>query len=93
MMTLMLVSLSLYDTDKHIIRQVMCSNENEKYESLCNIYGTITIGQTMIFCKVCVLKLSLLQMANNIFKNNLSINILKIQEHLSIDDLSAIRFS
>lgn len=31
---------------------VMCSNESEKYHSLCNIYGTITIGQAMIFCRL-----------------------------------------
>jgi len=31
---------------------VTCNSETEKYEALCNIYGTITIGQTMIFCKL-----------------------------------------
>ena len=31
---------------------VLCSNENQKYEALSNIYGAITIGQAMIFCHV-----------------------------------------
>ena len=31
---------------------VLCSNKEEKAESLSNIYGTITIGQAMIFCQV-----------------------------------------
>ncbi|XP_041480147.1 ATP-dependent RNA helicase DDX19A-like [Lytechinus variegatus] len=30
---------------------VLCSNKEEKAESLSNIYGTITIGQAMIFCQ------------------------------------------
>uniref|UniRef100_A0A8B9QWL8 RNA helicase n=1 Tax=Anas platyrhynchos TaxID=8839 RepID=A0A8B9QWL8_ANAPL len=30
----------------------MYRNRDEKYEALCNIYGSITIGQAMIFCQV-----------------------------------------
>lgn len=30
----------------------VCRNREEKYEALCNIYGSITIGQAMIFCQV-----------------------------------------
>ncbi|KAM4703423.1 ATP-dependent RNA helicase DDX19B [Rhinophrynus dorsalis] len=29
---------------------VVCRNQEEKFEALCNIYGTITIAQAMIFC-------------------------------------------
>ncbi|XP_033642153.1 ATP-dependent RNA helicase DDX19A-like [Asterias rubens] len=29
---------------------VLCSNENQKYEALANIYGAISIGQAIIFC-------------------------------------------
>ncbi|XP_062397158.1 ATP-dependent RNA helicase DDX19A isoform X2 [Sardina pilchardus] len=29
---------------------VMCSNKEEKFSALCNIYGAITIAQAMIFC-------------------------------------------
>ncbi|KFU98755.1 ATP-dependent RNA helicase DDX25, partial [Tauraco erythrolophus] len=28
-----------------------CRNQEEKYRALCNIYGSITIGQAMIFCQ------------------------------------------
>ena len=31
---------------------VRCPNEESKFEALANIYGTISIGQTMIFCQV-----------------------------------------
>lgn len=49
-----LIKLKREEQSLDTIKQfyVMCSNESEKYESLCNIYGTITIGQTMIFCKM-----------------------------------------
>ncbi|XP_072035929.1 ATP-dependent RNA helicase DDX19A-like [Amphiura filiformis] len=30
---------------------VMCNNEEEKYEALANIYGAISIGQAIIFCR------------------------------------------
>lgn len=30
---------------------VMCNNEEEKYEALANIYGAVSIGQAMIFCR------------------------------------------
>lgn len=30
----------------------VCRSREEKYEALCNIYGSITIGQAMIFCQV-----------------------------------------
>ncbi|XP_031421699.1 ATP-dependent RNA helicase DDX19A isoform X1 [Clupea harengus] len=29
---------------------VVCSNKEEKFSALCNIYGAITIAQAMIFC-------------------------------------------
>ncbi|NXW59987.1 DDX25 helicase, partial [Eurystomus gularis] len=29
----------------------VCQNREEKYRALCNIYGSITIGQAMIFCQ------------------------------------------
>ncbi|XP_047912669.1 ATP-dependent RNA helicase DDX25-like isoform X8 [Anser cygnoides] len=29
----------------------VCRNREEKYEALCNIYGSITVGQAMIFCQ------------------------------------------
>lgn len=29
---------------------VMCSSSEEKYEALANLYGALTIGQTMVFC-------------------------------------------
>lgn len=31
---------------------VLCSNKEEKFSALCNIYGAITIAQAMIFCHV-----------------------------------------
>ncbi|KAF2982966.1 hypothetical protein EK904_008872 [Melospiza melodia maxima] len=31
---------------------VLCSNRDEKFRALCNIYGAITIAQAMIFCHV-----------------------------------------
>ncbi|XP_064424721.1 ATP-dependent RNA helicase DDX19A [Latimeria chalumnae] len=30
---------------------VACENKEQKYRSLCNIYGTITIAQAIIFCQ------------------------------------------
>lgn len=30
----------------------LCKNTQDKFESLCNIYGAITIAQAMIFCRV-----------------------------------------
>lgn len=30
----------------------VCRSWEEKYRALCNIYGSITIGQAMIFCQV-----------------------------------------
>lgn len=30
---------------------VLCDNETEKYTALANIFGTISIGQTFIFCQ------------------------------------------
>ncbi|XP_048822920.1 ATP-dependent RNA helicase DDX25-like isoform X3 [Lagopus muta] len=29
----------------------VCKNWEQKYEALCNLYGSITIGQAMIFCQ------------------------------------------
>ena len=31
---------------------VKCCNEDEKFLALANIYGTITVGHSMIFCRV-----------------------------------------
>ncbi|NXP10993.1 DDX25 helicase, partial [Thinocorus orbignyianus] len=30
---------------------LVCQSQEEKYRALCNIYGSITIGQAMIFCQ------------------------------------------
>ncbi|NXI51898.1 DDX25 helicase, partial [Chloroceryle aenea] len=36
------------------IRQyyLVCRNREEKYRALCNIYGSVTVGQAMVFCQV-----------------------------------------
>lgn len=41
---------------------VVCKTKEDKYRSISNIYGVLTIGQAMIFCHVCmkVLKVSLI---------------------------------
>lgn len=41
------------------IRQyfMVCHSREHKYRALCNIYGSITIGQAMIFCQVELLSL------------------------------------
>ena len=31
---------------------VRCQNEEDKFKALANIYGTITVGQAMVFCHV-----------------------------------------
>jgi len=31
---------------------IRCPNEQYKFTALCNIYGTIAIGQSMVFCQV-----------------------------------------
>lgn len=31
---------------------VLCSDRDEKFQALCNLYGAITIAQAMIFCHV-----------------------------------------
>lgn len=31
---------------------IECRNQNDKFQALSNIYGTISIGQSMIFCLV-----------------------------------------
>ena len=31
---------------------VNCNSAEEKYEALGNLYGSLTIGQTMVFCHV-----------------------------------------
>ncbi|KFM03309.1 ATP-dependent RNA helicase DDX25, partial [Aptenodytes forsteri] len=33
----------------------VCRSREEKYRALCNIYGSVTIGQAMIFCQVAIL--------------------------------------
>lgn len=30
----------------------LCENKKDKYKALCNIYGSITVGQAIIFCQV-----------------------------------------
>lgn len=30
----------------------VCENNETKYKALCNIYGSITVGQAIIFCQV-----------------------------------------
>ena len=40
---------SLDNIKQYFIR---CNDKNDKFRALSNIYGTITIGQTMIFCHV-----------------------------------------
>ena len=37
----------------------MCTSKEDKYQSLSNIYGAISIGQSMIFCHVSKSKYSL----------------------------------
>ena len=34
---------------------VWCDNQEKKYEALANLYGVLTIGQSMVFCHVCLL--------------------------------------
>ncbi|KAG8197388.1 hypothetical protein JTE90_013510 [Oedothorax gibbosus] len=29
---------------------IVCKSQDEKFEALCNVYGTVSIGQAMIFC-------------------------------------------
>ena len=31
---------------------VQCRNEDDKFQALSNIYGVVTIGQAMVFCRV-----------------------------------------
>lgn len=35
---------------------IECNSKEEKFQALCNIYGTISIGQAMIFCHVSVFR-------------------------------------
>jgi len=39
---------------------VTCSNEDDKFKALANIYSVISIGQAMVFCRVSVLMMLLL---------------------------------
>lgn len=36
------------------IRQfyIVCKNKEEKFSALCNLYGCLTIAQTIVFCQV-----------------------------------------
>ena len=34
---------------------IECNSMEKKYEALSNIYGSISIGQAMIFCRVCLI--------------------------------------
>lgn len=36
---------------------VKCNSEEEKYQAIQNIYGSITIGQAIIFCHVSIVHL------------------------------------
>ena len=38
---------------------INCSDQQDKFEALSNIYGSISIGQTMIFCHVSCEKISI----------------------------------
>ena len=31
---------------------IECTSQEDKYRALCNIYGSISVGQSMIFCHV-----------------------------------------
>lgn len=31
---------------------IECTSQEDKYQALCNIYGSISVGQSMIFCHV-----------------------------------------
>ncbi len=33
---------------------VMCESAEKKYEALANLYGVLTIGQSMVFCHVSI---------------------------------------
>ena len=33
---------------------IRCNNAEEKFQAVSNIYGTISIGQSMIFCAVSI---------------------------------------
>lgn len=35
---------------------VHCKSKEDKFNSLCNVYGAITIAQAMIFCRVSLSK-------------------------------------
>ena len=34
---------------------IECTSQEDKYQALCNIYGSISVGQSMIFCHVSLL--------------------------------------
>ena len=40
---------------------VKCDTAESKYEALANLYGSLTIGQTMVFCHVSWFKFSVFQ--------------------------------
>uniref|UniRef100_A0A8C3FWW0 RNA helicase n=1 Tax=Chrysemys picta bellii TaxID=8478 RepID=A0A8C3FWW0_CHRPI len=52
---LCLLFLSLVSKEMTLtnIRQYyfLCENKQDKYKALCNIYGSITVGQAIIFCQ------------------------------------------
>lgn len=41
--------LSLDNVKQFVVK---CATDEEKYDAICAIYGSITIGQSMIFCEV-----------------------------------------
>lgn len=49
-----IIRLKRSEESLHNIKQfyIRCKNHQEKFEALSNIYGTISIGQAMVFCHV-----------------------------------------
>jgi ATP-dependent RNA helicase DDX19/DBP5 len=64
----MIIRLRRQDESLSAIKQfyVKCSNFETKYKSLSNIYGLITVGQSIIFCQV---------IEDTIKRNNLGENL------------------
>ncbi|KYO35797.1 ATP-dependent RNA helicase DDX25 [Alligator mississippiensis] len=47
------IKLRREDLTLNNIRQYyfLCENNSEKYKALCNVYGSITVGQAIVFCQ------------------------------------------
>ena len=41
-----------------------CQNRDQRYDVLCDIYGSFTIGQLILFCEVCAKLLFLLSVVD-----------------------------